>query len=135
MDAATSITVSKVYLVDDAIEVRRRLARLLGAIAGVEIAGEGEDADEALEGILESHADVVVTDVRVAGGNSLALIETLSRVRPAIVKVVLTNHTARAFRDACAAAGAEFFFDKTAEFDAACRAIQAIAQSRRRARA
>jgi DNA-binding NarL/FixJ family response regulator len=131
MDAATSTTVSKVYLVDDAIEVRRRLARLLGAIAGVKIAGEGEDAEEALEGILESHADVVVMDVRLAGGSSLALIEALSRARPSIIKIVLTNHTARAFRDACAAAGADFFFDKTAEFDAACRAIEAIAQSRR----
>jgi DNA-binding NarL/FixJ family response regulator len=128
MDSAISSTVSRVYLVDAAVEVRQRLARLLGAIAGVEIAGEPED--EAPEGSLASDADIAVLDLRLAGGNSLGLIEALSRTQPSVIKIVLTNHTARVFRDACVTAGVEFFFDKTSQFDAACRTIKAIAQSR-----
>ena len=131
MDTAVSAIASKVYLVDAAVEVRRRLARLLGAIAGVEIAGEAEDGDAALEGILASDADIVVLDLRLADGTSLELIQALSRSHPAIIKIVLTNHTARAFRAACEAAGADFFFDKTSEFDAACRTIAGIARAQR----
>jgi DNA-binding NarL/FixJ family response regulator len=131
MDTAVPAPAAKVYLVDAAVEVRRRLACLLGAIAGVEIAGEAEDGDSALEGIRACDADIVVLDLRLADGNSLALIETLSRLHPAIVKIVLTNHIARAFRDACNAAGADFFFDKTSEFDAACRTIAGIARTQR----
>ena len=131
MDTAVPALAAKVYLVDTAVEVRRRLACLLGAIAGVEIAGEAEDGDSALEGIRACDADIVVLDLRLADGNSLALIETLSRLHPAIVKIVLTNHIARAFRDACSAAGADFFFDKTSEFDAACRTVAGIARTQR----
>jgi len=126
---------AKVYLVDAAVEVRRRLARLLDAIAGVEIAGEAEDGDAALAGIRASEADIVVLDLRLADGNGLELISTLSRLHPAVVKIVLTNHIARAFRDACQAAGADFFFDKTSEFDAACRTIAGIAEAQRAPRA
>ncbi|MEI5999018.1 response regulator [Paraburkholderia bengalensis] len=129
MDTAVS-TAAKVYLVDAAVEVRRRLARLLDAIPGVDIAGEAEDGDAALEGIVGSGADIVVLDLRLADGNSLGLIDALSRAHPSVVKIVLTNHTARAFRDACNAAGAELFFDKTSEFDAACRAIAHFARLR-----
>jgi DNA-binding NarL/FixJ family response regulator len=130
METAVSALASKVYLVDAAVEVRRRLARLLGAIAGVEVAGEAEDCDAALQGILACDVDIVVLDLRLAGGTSLELISALSRAHPAIVKIVLTNHTARAFRDACKAAGADFFFDKTSEFDAACHTVAGIARAR-----
>ena len=121
---------AKVYLVDAAVEVRHRLARLLGTIAGVEIAGEAEDGDAALAGIRASDADIVVLDLRLADGNGLELISTLSRLHPDIVKIVLTNHIARAFREACQAAGADFFFDKTSEFDAACHTVAGIARAR-----
>ena len=130
MDTAVSACMSKVYLVDSAVEVRRRLARLLGTIAGLEVAGEAEDADAALEGILASDAQIAVLDLRLTGGNCLELIEALSNARPSLVVIVLTNYSARPFRDACIAAGADFFFDKTSELDAACRAIEAIARAR-----
>ncbi|MBP0588631.1 response regulator transcription factor [Paraburkholderia sp. LEh10] len=130
MDTAVSAIVSKVYLADASAEVRRRLARLLDAIAGVEIAGEAEDCDAALEGIRASGADIAVLDLHLTGGNSLELIGALSRGEVSVVVIVLTNYTARAFRDACMAAGADFFFDKTSEFDAACRAIERIARAR-----
>jgi DNA-binding NarL/FixJ family response regulator len=131
MDTAVSALVSKLYLVDPSVEVRRRLARLLGAIADVEIAGEAEDSEAALAGIVASGADIVVLDLRLADGNSLALIEALSRSHPSIVKIVLTNHAARAFRDACKAAGADAFFDKTSELDAACRTVASFARAHR----
>jgi DNA-binding NarL/FixJ family response regulator len=130
MDTATSTIVTKVYLVDDALEVRRRLARLLAAIPGVAIAGESEDADEALERIRASHANIVVLDIRLAGRTNLGLIEALSQAMPAVVKIVLTNYSGAAFRRACEVAGADFFFDKTSAFDKACRTIQSIVNAR-----
>ena len=130
MDTATSTLVTKVYLVDDTLEVRRRFARLLAAIPGVAIAGESEDTDEALAGILASHADVVVLDIRLAGQTNLGLIKALSRAKPTIVKIALTNYSGAAFRRACEVAGADFFFDKTSEFDKACRTIQSIVNAR-----
>jgi DNA-binding NarL/FixJ family response regulator len=130
MNTGTSFTVSKVFLVDDAIEVRRRFARLLAGIPGVAIVGESEDADEALESIVASRADVAVLDLGLAGKTNLALLAALSQMQPSIVKIVLTNYSDTVFRRACEAAGADFFFDKTAEFDRACRLIESIAKAR-----
>ncbi|RAB20174.1 two-component system response regulator, partial [Burkholderia multivorans] len=75
-------------------------------------------------------ADVVIVDLRLADGSGLDLIGMLSKAVPRIVTIVLTNHSAPAFRQACAAAGADYFFDKTVEFDAACRLIESLVHAR-----
>ncbi|MFT4069383.1 response regulator [Paraburkholderia sp.] len=131
MDTAMSAPVSKVFLVDDAAEVRRRLARLLALIPGVVIAGESGGGERAFEIIVASQADVAVLDPCFGGRTNLVLIQALSRARPSIVSIVLTNHCASACRRACEAAGADFFFDKTAEFTLACRAVETIVNARR----
>ncbi|HVE09514.1 MAG TPA: response regulator transcription factor [Paraburkholderia sp.] len=130
MDTNPSSTPLKVFVVEDAAPVRRNLARLLGAIAGVEMAGEAEDGQSALVSLLARAADVAVVDLRLAGSSGIELISALSKQRPEIVTIAFTNHSGSAFRTACKAAGAHFFFDKTAEFDAACRTIAQLAATR-----
>lgn len=131
MDTAPPATLSRVFLVDDATEVRRRLACLIALIPGIEIAGESAGVEHTFDDIVASRADVAVLDPCFSGKTDLLLLAALSRVRPSIVSIVLTNHCATAFRRACEAAGADFFFDKTSEFELACRAIEAIAYARR----
>ncbi len=131
MDTSQSALVLKIFLVEDAPVVRSKMVMLIGAIAGVVIVGEAEDSDTALAGIRACKADVAIVDLRLAAGNGIDLIATLSRSDPQVVKIALTNHSGAAFRSACKTAGAEFFFDKTAEFDAACRTIETLAATRR----
>ena len=72
----------------------------------------------------------MLVDLRLADGSGLDLIGMLSKATPRVVTIVLTNHSAPAFREACATAGADYFFDKTVEFDAACRAIESLVLAR-----
>ncbi|KVH46165.1 response regulator transcription factor [Burkholderia diffusa] len=131
MNASLSPAVAlRVFLVDHAIAVRQRIALLVGAIRGVLVVGEAEDGQDALAHIRGSHADVVIVDLRLADGSGLDLIAMLSTAAPRIVTIVLTNHSAPAFREACATAGADYFFDKTAEFDAACHVIESLVRAR-----
>ncbi|CAN0625626.1 Response regulator receiver protein [Burkholderia multivorans] len=132
---ASQSPVLRVFLVDHAIAVRRRIALLVGAIRGVAIVGEAEDSHAAWAHISQCQADVVILDLRLADGGGLDLIGMLSRTTPRVVTIVLTNHSAPAFRAACASAGADYFFDKTTEFDAACHVIDALVRSRRARRA
>ncbi|KVE24874.1 two-component system response regulator [Burkholderia singularis] len=120
-----------VYLVDDAKPVRCRIAARLGALAGIAVVGEAEDLAAALAGLSACQPDIAIIDLRLADGNGLELIAALSRRVPRVVTVVLTNLSGPAFRAASRAAGADFFFDKTVEFDAACKTIEAIAHERR----
>jgi DNA-binding NarL/FixJ family response regulator len=130
MDTGEPLNALRVFLVEDAVAVRGKIALLFGAIADVLIVGEAEDHDTALAAIRERAADVAVVDLRLAAGSGIDLIAALTRTMPHVVTIALTNHCGPAFRAACKTAGAHYFFDKTAEFDAACRTIEALASTR-----
>ena len=120
----------RVFLVEDAIPIRQRMVALFGAIDGVEIVGEAEEPGAALAGIDATGADVVVMDLRLIGGTSMELLQSLARRISRVIIIVLTNHSGAWFRQACLAAGAQYFFDKTGEFDLACSTITRIAHER-----
>ncbi|MCG5073385.1 response regulator [Paraburkholderia tagetis] len=132
MDANASSTQLTVFLVEDSASLRRRIAALLHTIAGVRVVGEAEEIPAALRGIAASRPDVVITDLRLPGASGLELISALARRGPPVVMVVLTNQSSRPFRDACLAAGAHYFFDKTNEIDKAHKAIERLAEARSR---
>ena len=104
----------RVLVVDDSGEVRRRLvARLLEW--GLEIAGEAADAPEALRLARALRPQAVVLDLRLRLGSGIELIPPLKA--EGLVIAVLTNEVHHEYRRRCLALGADFFFDKSSEFD------------------
>lgn len=63
----------RALIVDDEPLARSRLARMLGAIDGVEVVGEARDGEEALVRLKEVDADVVFLDIRMPGIDGLTL--------------------------------------------------------------
>jgi DNA-binding NarL/FixJ family response regulator len=127
MNSSPSQPALRVFLVDDAIPLRTRMAARFGAIDSVEIVGEAEEPGAAFDGIVATAADVVVTDLHLSGDSGLRLLRELAQSRSAAVTIVLTNHSGIGFRQACIANGAQYFFDKTSEFDLACSTLARIA--------
>ena len=121
----------RVFLVDDAVSVRRRMAVLLGALDGVEIVGEAEESSTALMGVETGAADLVVTELHLSAGTGMELLASLAKRMPHVIAIVLTNHSGAWFRRACLMSGAHYFFDKTSEFDLARSTIQRIASEHR----
>jgi two-component system, NarL family, response regulator DevR len=117
----------RVFLVDDAIAIRKRIAARFAMIAGVEIVGEAEEPGAALDGIGATAADVVVVDQHLNGGTGMDVLRALAQRMSPVITIVLTNHSGNWFRQACLANGARYFFDKTCEFDLACNTIELIA--------
>ncbi|NPT42424.1 response regulator [Paraburkholderia sp. 1N] len=129
MNSSPSLQALRVFLVEDTIPIRQRMAARLGAIDGVEIVGEAEEAGAALTGIDTTRADVVVLDLRLTVGTGIELLVSLAKSMSPAITIVLTNHSSMWFRQACVAAGAHYFFDKTSEFDLACDTITRIAHA------
>ncbi|SDR23175.1 response regulator [Paraburkholderia tuberum] len=127
MNTSPSHPAVRVFLVDDAISIRKRVAARFGAIEGVEIVGEAEEPGAALDGIGATAADVVVMDLHLSGGSGIDLLRNLAQSMSTVITIVLTNHSGTWFRQACVANGAQYFFDKTSEFDLACNTIERIA--------
>lgn len=119
----------KIFLVEDSVLVRRRIAALIGRIEGVKIVGEAEESRAALAGIAASAADVVIVDLRLTDGSGLDVLARLARSSRPIVTIVLTNYSSAAFRSAYLSTGANYFFDKTSEFALARDTIERIARA------
>jgi DNA-binding NarL/FixJ family response regulator len=55
-----------IYVVEDALQVRKRLVAMVHTVAGAKVAGEAASVGEAVDGILHSGADAVLLDLQLA---------------------------------------------------------------------
>jgi len=107
----------KVLLVDDSAAVRSRLAALLAELREVEVVGEAADSTTAVEAARLLKPHVVILDIRMAGGSGLDVLPQLKQGGGAPVVIMLTNHPNEGYRRWCLEHGADFFFDKSTEFE------------------
>jgi DNA-binding NarL/FixJ family response regulator len=118
----------KVFLADDSLQIRQRVNSLL-ATAEMDIVGEGATPASCIEGILNSHPDVVVLDVQLEGGSGLQVLKAVKTADPQVAFVVFSNNSGPAYRKRYLAEGAVRFLDKSTEFD---QLAQAVATASRR---
>jgi two-component system, NarL family, response regulator DevR len=132
MDAITSPSLLKVYVVEDFIPVRERFVALLKAIDGVEIVGTAADPVAALAGIVRCRADVALVDWHLSAGTcGLAVLMGIAQQRLPVIAIVMTNFAVPEVRQASLAAGAHFFFDKTSEFSRVRDTVHRLAEKNR----
>ena len=108
---------NKVFLVEDSPAIRMRLAMMLGKIEGVTIVGEAQTSDAAIEGILRTRPDSVILDIHLIGGSGIEVLRKIRPLEPGIVFIVLTNDSDPHYRKVCMQAGANYFLDKSNEFE------------------
>lgn len=106
-----------VFIVDDSDILRERLRSILSDIKRVRIVGEAEDAIAAKEFLQGNTPDVVILDIRMPKGSGIDLLEMIKREKPSITVIVLTNYPYPQYRKRCMELGAEYFLDKSTEFD------------------
>lgn len=109
----------KVYVVEDSAVVRERLLEMIREIEDVEVVGEAETFAAAVRGILDSRPDVAVLDIKLAddGGSGIDVLAEVKKRLPAMRAIVLSNYATPQHMKASADAGAEYFLDKSAEFE------------------
>jgi len=107
----------KVFIADDSAAVVERLITMLSELPQVEIIGQAQDALEAIKAIRQLNPDVVILDIRMPGGNGIDVLKDIKSNKPAPVVIMLTNYPYPQYRRKCKALGADFFFDKSTEFE------------------
>ena len=85
-------------------------------VEGVDVVGSAESAEEGIEGISRSKPDVAVLDIRMPAGNGIAILERIKRHESSPTVIMLTNYPYPQYRKKCMEAGADYFFDKSGEF-------------------
>ena len=118
-----------VFIVDDSVWIRVRLAEALGRLPDVMVVGEAASATEAVAGILRTRPDSVLLDLNLMGRTGLDVMRTICPLAPQIVFVVLTNQSEPQYRAACMEAGARYFLDKSQDLDRVPAVIAEIAST------
>jgi DNA-binding NarL/FixJ family response regulator len=107
----------RVLVVDDVSAVRSRLVALLGEVVGADRVAEAGDFDEALIVARCTLPQVIVLDLHLRGASGIALLPRLKAEHTQALVIVLTNDPSDLHRRQCVAVGADFFFDKSRDFD------------------
>ena len=109
----------KIFVVEDSPAVLERLLELVCAIEGAEVVGNAASFDKAVAGITSTRPDVAILDIKLADNRGSG-IDVLNRVRPDLPEmkaIVMSNFATPQHMKASADAGAEYFLDKSADFE------------------
>lgn len=107
----------RVFITDDSKIVVERLADLLKDVSGVKVVGQAGNALEAVLSIHETNPDAVILDLQMPGGSGLDVLRAIRRGHPRLQVLICTNFAYPQYREKCMAAGANYFLDKSADFD------------------
>ena len=108
----------KIVIADDSLIVRERLVTMLGELAGVEVVDRVENGAKVIIGAIQKfQPDVVILDIHMPEGSGIDVLRSIKRDGVGPMVIILTNYPYPEYRQKCLQAGADFFLDKSAEFD------------------
>ena len=122
----------RVFIVDDSAMLRDRLVTMLSEVSEVQLIGQAADPTEAMAAIGTLKPDAVVLDIQMPGGSGITVLQHIKKKNdPAPVVMMLTNFPYRQYRKRCLEAGADYFLDKSTEFDRVREILQGLVQESR----
>ena len=108
----------KILIVDDSAVIRERLCVMLAELEeSVDLVGEAEDVQGAFDSIAQLKPDMVILDIKIPGGSGIEVLHGIKKTSPSPVVMMLTNYSYPQYRKRCTDAGANYFFDKSTEFE------------------
>ena len=118
----------KVLVADDSQPIRERLVDRLSRLPHVKVS-EAVDTLEALQQMKTFEPDVAVLDIRMPGGGGIRALTEIKKKNPDTTVIIMTNYPYAQYRRKCLEAGADFFFDKSSEFEQIAETVHQLMQS------
>jgi len=107
----------RAIIVDDEPIARQVLRDELDLHHDVEVVGEAASGPSALERIAALRPDVVFLDLQMPGGTGLDVLRSIRQSHSGTWILICTNYPYPQYRHECIAAGADYFLDKSSEFE------------------
>lgn len=119
----------KLLIVDDSVLLQERLIAMLSEVEGIGGVTGASNGDDGLAAIRTAEFDAVILDIRMEGKSGIEVLKEIKEERPSIVVIMLTNYPYAQCRKKCTSAGADFFFDKSTEFEKVIEVLAALART------
>jgi len=124
----------RVFLVEDSAVIRERLTETISSIAHVEVVGHAETEADAIAALQAAACDAVVLDLQLREGHGFNVLKALrsTSARRRVIVLVLSNYATPQYRGRSMEIGADYFFDKSREYDRLCEVLEELVARRAR---
>ena len=119
----------KVLIVDDSEVVRERLKAMLSDVTELKNISQAGDVPEAIGSIQKLNPEVVILDIRMPGGSGIDVLREIKKGNQPPLVMVLTNYPYPQYHRKYIDAGADFFFDKSTEFEKVTEVLKQLIQN------
>lgn len=116
----------RIVIADDTKLIRDQLRTTIDEIAGADIVGEAADGREALSIIREEIPDLAILDIHMPGKTGISVLYEIKQQFPDMTVIMLTNYNYLQYRTMCMDTGADYFFDKSKEFNLVQGVIESL---------
>lgn len=107
-----------ILIADDSAEIRKNLIKLIKPIVGVMHISESRDGTSAIQALTTFPVpDIIILDIHMPRGTGIDVMSYIKVKNIKVKVVVLTNYATEYYRKKSMELGAEYFFDKSKEFN------------------
>jgi DNA-binding NarL/FixJ family response regulator len=107
----------QVAIVDDSAVIKERLMQRLSQLDGIQLAWQAQNAAEAIAAFRQLKPEVAILDIQMPDRSGIEVLVHIKKESPWTTVIMLTNYPLPPFRKYCLEAGADYFFDKSTEFE------------------
>ncbi|HSP89019.1 MAG TPA: response regulator [Ignavibacteriaceae bacterium] len=117
----------KVLIVEDSLYIRTNLKKLFSEMKNINISGEAESSEEAIELLKKEEHDIIILDVELKNSTGFDVLKFVKNEKYSHKPIVLmlTNHSA-VYREKAIELKADYFFDKTNDLDNLLHVIKSL---------
>jgi DNA-binding NarL/FixJ family response regulator len=130
LDAASSTTAKRVFIVEDHPVFRETLVRVISWEKDLTVCGKASDADRAFKAIGRAKPDLVLVDINLPGKSGLELVKEIRAVDRKIMLLVVSMHDATLYADRALQAGASGYIRKQGDPEVLLHAIREVLDGR-----
>lgn len=107
----------KILLVEDSETVSERLNELLSEVPSVQLIGAASDVETAVRRFQRAKPDAIILDLKLQAGSGFDVLRHVKATKEAPLVIILTNYAFDHYRAKGEELGADYFFDKSTEFE------------------
>lgn len=107
----------RVFIADDSRFVMEQLTTLLATVEGVQIVGAARTTGAAIRGIRHLTPDLVMFDFQMPDSTAIDVLKAIKQGDDPPRVMMLTNQAYPQSQTTCAECGADYFFDKSQDFE------------------
>jgi DNA-binding NarL/FixJ family response regulator len=118
-----------IAIVDDSEIIRQRLVQRLNKCECFNIIWQSENVENTYCCFNQSAPSALILDIQLPDGSGIDILEKIKLESPFTKIIMLTNYPSLPFKNKCVKAGADYFFDKSTEFEKVFEILKELALS------